>query len=291
MAPENRRVYFGVDRLPGDTTRCENLIDDLRICPKCSGKLTYVYRRYHHIGKCVCPDCGFRSPESDYLATDVDMEKGAMALREGGEEHPYRLISDSVPNLYNMVTVIAVLRQLGYSHEATSGLHEPCGGGGHPAHGGAGGEREAGAADVQGEERTGPGPEPSSISPSGPAPRSAVDDELSGGRPTTGRRTPAGSSMRTSSISATTAWCSWCVPAHGAGTTSCRLLMAGVPEERIVCEPDEFRAAELLRYTPGDDVYILYGTDSLALSYKVYDHMKEEAARRTQGGAEKEGQA
>ena len=42
-------------------------------------------------------------------------------LREGGEEHPYRLISDSVPNLYNMVTVIAVLRQLGYSHEAISG--------------------------------------------------------------------------------------------------------------------------------------------------------------------------
>ena len=81
VAPENRRVYFGVDRLPGDTTRCENLIDDLRICPKCSGKLTYVYRRYHHIGKCVCPDCGFHSPESDYLATDVDMEKGTMALR------------------------------------------------------------------------------------------------------------------------------------------------------------------------------------------------------------------
>lgn len=44
-----------------------------------------------------------------------------MALRECGEEHPYRLISDSVPNLYNMVTVIAVLRQLGYSHETISG--------------------------------------------------------------------------------------------------------------------------------------------------------------------------
>ena len=67
--------------------------------------------------------------------------------------------------------------------------------------------------------------------------------------------------------------------------------MAGVPEERIVCEPDEFRAAELLHYTPGDDVYILYGTDSLALSYKVYDHMKEEAARHAQDGAEKEAQA
>ena len=51
------------------------------------------------------------------------------------------------------------------------------------------------------------------------------------------------------------------------------------------------RAAELLRYTPGDDVYILYGTDSLALSYKVYDHMKEEAVRHAQDGAEKEAQA
>ena len=70
-----------------------------------------------------------------------------------------------------------------------------------------------------------------------------------------------------------------------------RLLMAGVPEERIVCQPDEFRAAELLHYAPGDDVYILYGTDSLALSYKVYDHMKEEAARHAQDGAEKEAQA
>ncbi len=89
--------------------------------PQCSGKLTYVYRRYHHIGKCVCPDCGFRSPESDYLATDVEMEKGPWPCGRAGEEHPYRLISDSVPNLYNMVTVIAVLRQLGYSHEAISG--------------------------------------------------------------------------------------------------------------------------------------------------------------------------
>lgn len=33
------------------------------------------------------------------------------------------------------------------------------------------------------------------------------------------------------------------------------------------------------------------GTDSLALSYKVYDHMKEEAARHAQDGAEKEAQA
>lgn len=58
--------------------------------------------------------------------------------------------------------------------------------------------------------------------------------------------------------------------------------MAGVPEEKIVCQSDEFRAAEMLQFTPGDDIYLLYGTDSLALAYKVYDHLKELAAQHAQ---------
>lgn len=62
-----------------------------------------------------------------------------------------------------------------------------------------------------------------------------------------------------------------------------RLLVAGVPEEKIVVEPDEFKAAEKLNYTPGDHVYLLYGTDSLALSYKVYDKMKTLALERAAG--------
>ena len=66
-----------------------------------------------------------------------------------------------------------------------------------------------------------------------------------------------------------------------------RLLMAGVPDEKIICEADEFRAAEKLRYDAGYDVYLLYGTDSLALAYRVYDHMKQQALLRQN----KEGQA
>ncbi len=70
--------------------------------------------------------------------------------------------------------------------------------------------------------------------------------------------------------------------------TKLRLLMAGVPEERIVCEPDEFRAAELPRYTPRRcDVYILYGTDSWPCRISVYDHMKGRRPPGTQGGAER----
>ena len=290
VAPENRRVYFGVDRLPGDTTRCENLIDDLRICPKCSGKLTYVYRRYHHIGKCVCPDCGFRSPESDYLATDVDMEKGTMALRECGEEHPYRLISDSVPNLYNMVTVIAVLRQLGYSHEAISGYMS----------------RAAVVATRHMEEQVGDVKLVRQMSKEKNALAGSRTFQYIAQRPGTKELLLMMNCLGDAHHwSENTCWifdadfeylCNDSVVQLVCTGARCRdyklrLLMAGVPEERIVCQPDEFRAAELLHYAPGDDVYILYGTDSLALSYKVYDHMKEEAARHAQDGAEKEAQA
>lgn len=117
VAPQNKRVYFGIDRMPGDVTDCVNLLNDRQICPKCSAKLQYTYRRYHHIGHAVCPACGFHSPDAQYLAQNVDIAGGSLQLREGEDVREYKLISDSIFNIYNMVTVIAVLRQLGYSEE------------------------------------------------------------------------------------------------------------------------------------------------------------------------------
>ena len=46
------------------------------------------------------------------------------------------------------------------------------------------------------------------------------------------------------------------------------------------------RAAEKLHFTAGDDIYLLYGTDSLALAYKVYDHLKTLAVQRAGKEAE-----
>ena len=74
LAPENPRVYFGIDRLPSDTVECVNHINDVRICPKCAGKLRYEYRRYHHIGHAVCPACG-RLDLVDEVALVVGLEK------------------------------------------------------------------------------------------------------------------------------------------------------------------------------------------------------------------------
>lgn len=117
ICPGNPRVYFGLDRMETDVDACINRINDVQICPVCCGELTYDYRRYHHIGKARCKDCGFESPACDYFAQDIDTEAMRMTVRDQSGEMSYRLLSDSIFNIYNMVTVIAALRELGLSHD------------------------------------------------------------------------------------------------------------------------------------------------------------------------------
>jgi UDP-N-acetylmuramoyl-L-alanyl-D-glutamate--2,6-diaminopimelate ligase len=116
VSPRNPRVYFGLDRMATDVTDCINLINDMRACPVCRGELIYDYRRYHHIGRVHCRDCGFKSPDSDYLGTDIDLGSMTMTVADRDGRMTYGLLSDSVFNIYNMVTVIAALREFGLSH-------------------------------------------------------------------------------------------------------------------------------------------------------------------------------
>lgn len=113
----NRRSYFSISRLPTDRQECVNIINDMRVCPYCGAKLEYDYVRYHHIGKMHCPGCGFASPEGDYTASpDYDSKTFTVHTKDGDETYP--LINDSVFNTYNQVTVVAVLREFGLSAEA-----------------------------------------------------------------------------------------------------------------------------------------------------------------------------
>ncbi len=115
IAPENKRIYFGIDRLDTDTKECENLSRDIIACPKCNTKLVYDYVRYNHIGKAHCPKCDFKSPEVDYLATNLDLKNMKLTLKNDNLEEEYDLISDNIINIYNIVTVITVLKQIGLS--------------------------------------------------------------------------------------------------------------------------------------------------------------------------------
>ncbi len=113
----NKRSYFSIGRLPTDRDKCINIINDMRMCPKCHSGIEYEYVRYHHIGKMRCPVCGFASPEPDFLASP-DWEKGSFTVKTADGEEEYPLVSSSVFNTYNQVTVVAMLRTFGLSAEA-----------------------------------------------------------------------------------------------------------------------------------------------------------------------------
>jgi hypothetical protein len=53
-----------------------------------------------------------------------------------------------------------------------------------------------------------------------------------------------------------------------------RLLLAGVPDEKIRCTLDEMDAPMLLEYQKGSSICLFYGTDALDLVYRVQNKIK-----------------
>lgn len=118
LKPNSEHVYFGIGKQDDDKTEPYNLIADYTLCPKCGTKLKFNYLRYHHIGNAYCPNCDYKSADADYLATKVDKEGKKLIVREkDGNEIEYALIHDALFNIYNELTVITMMRELGYSSD------------------------------------------------------------------------------------------------------------------------------------------------------------------------------
>lgn len=122
IAPDNERVYFGIERMDTDLDKSINLINDIQICPKCHHKLSYKYVRYNHIGRAYCEECGFSAPEYDYAGSNVDINNMSITIKDSDGEYNYNLLNDSVFNIYNVVAVVALMKELGYTHEKISEL-------------------------------------------------------------------------------------------------------------------------------------------------------------------------
>ena len=52
-----------------------------------------------------------------------------------------------------------------------------------------------------------------------------------------------------------------------------RLLLAGVPEEKIACCPDEMEGVDLIQKDKIDSVYILYDTSTYSLSCQMKEKL------------------
>ncbi len=274
LCPDNPRVYFALEHLPTDVTDCINLINDVQICPECSGELEYEYRRYHHIGKARCKDCGFHSPESDYFGSAVDTDAMTMTVTDKLGANEYALKSNSIFNIYNLLTVVAALREFGMSHEEiqsgldTTKIVETR----YNA-------QQAGDVTVVMQ-------------------MSKDKNALAGSRAfdyVGGLEGDKEIILMMNCVhdqahwSENVTWLYDCdfeflnrenikrIVATGprALDYKLRLLFAGVPEEKIRCTLTEMDAPDLLEYAPGESVCLFYGTDALGLVYRVHGKIKK----------------
>ena len=268
VAPENERVYFGIHQMDSDITECINLINDMQICPKCQAKLKYEYLRYHHIGRAYCPDCDFKSPSYNYSADNIDIHNMTMTVKDKEGKTEYKLLSDSIFNVYNMVAVVSLLCELGMTHENIRRYMSAV----NIVESRYNSKKEGNVQVVMQMAK-----EKNAL-----AVTRAFDyvSSLPGQKELFLMMNCLGDVKHWSE---NTCWLYDCdfefvnrddivkIVATGARAKDykLRLLFAGVPEEKIVCVADEFEATEYLDYTPGNSIYMFYGTDSLGLAQKV----------------------
>ena len=273
IAPENPRVYFGIEKMDTDVTDCVNLINDLQICPQCHRRLEYEYRRYNHIGKAYCPHCGFKAPAYDYAGCDVDLAGMKIDVKDATGVGHYRLLNESIFNIYNVVSAVAVLREIGYSHAQIEAFFAKL--------------------NIVG---------------------SRYDAETIGSRTLYRLLAKEKNAFATTRVfdyiggldgdkeiilmnscqgdmkhwSENTCWlydCDFeflnqdniknivlCGPRRF--DHKLRLLLAGVPEEKLSFAERETDAPDKLRLFANDQIYVLYGTDSIALGKKVADQVR-----------------
>lgn len=117
LKPENRKVYFSIDKMPGETCECHNIVRDITVCPKCGAKLQWDFVRYHHIGRAHCPSCDFKSPEAGYRVTSIDQDRGLMTVSAEGEAMDFPLLDKRTINIYNFFSAMVLLAEFGIPRE------------------------------------------------------------------------------------------------------------------------------------------------------------------------------
>jgi len=273
VAPSNPRVYVGLERMETDVVECANLINDFQVCPGCRSELAFEYRRYHHIGRARCPNCDFASPDYDYSGSP-DPGRNKITVTDKGGETSLSLPNDSVFNIYNMLTTYAALRELGLS----------------PAEGKAALEGSAIPESRYNETEIGGVRVIMQMAKDRNALACSRAFEYVVSKPGRKQLLLMMNNLSDSKAwSENTCWLYDCdfellerdditrIVATGARALDycLRLQFAGVPEEKLRSTEREIDAPHELAPEPGDSVYIFYGTDAIALAYKVRDKVLE----------------
>ncbi len=103
-----KAVYYSIKKQTGVNQNKYNA-PDISVCPECFSDLVYEDHKYRSIGTVHCSKCDFRSPEAKYVMTDYDFAKQSCVINS--EYH--RLLSDNIFNAYNMLSAYAFMKEYG----------------------------------------------------------------------------------------------------------------------------------------------------------------------------------
>lgn len=120
IGENNRKVYFGAEDLK--TNPFDNVARDFSVCPVCGASAEYIYRNYRHIGKFRCTDCGLTTPWRDYYAENISYDGKTFTVNEKNGSFTYPLVSPAVHNVYNVCAIVALMRDLGISPDEVAKL-------------------------------------------------------------------------------------------------------------------------------------------------------------------------
>lgn len=134
LAEGHESVSFSIARLPGETRFNRNQIRDVVLCPRCHQPLVDEFIRYHHIGRAHCESCGWQnipadyeltalkrqnSPESEITVDEMPAADRVMIKSElwqnTGNEQLFPFAGENILDLYNYLAAITLYSELGYS--------------------------------------------------------------------------------------------------------------------------------------------------------------------------------
>lgn len=127
LKKENECFYFGVAPLQGERQVHDNIIKDVVSCPACDHTLVYDYCRYNHVGQVHCPNCGLTSPTRDVQTIAVDTSNNTMTVEIAGTSHAFPLPGENITDIYNTTAAIALLTVLGKSPKTICDSLQVCG--------------------------------------------------------------------------------------------------------------------------------------------------------------------
>ena len=111
LAKSSKRVYYEMNDC--GLKPFDNSSKDIDLCPNCLEKITYKYRHYRQVGKYICPNCGFTTPKSKYLGEQIDLKNKFLFVNG----FTYKLISDSIFHAFDQLCATALFLELGYKEE------------------------------------------------------------------------------------------------------------------------------------------------------------------------------